>query len=177
MAWTFTVLGITSRRRAPRPSPARWLASLLAAVAVACGATVGMAATVRIVDLNQFQQQDLRALSMGNAFGSAARGEAALQYNPAGLANYDLDLKADFSATFMEAKGNFINDTTKVSSGTPTPTDINNYLQKYSGTTQTFLLQTFTSAVANLGEFHLGVGGAGAAFGGGPVRVSGTRNH
>lgn len=112
-----------------------------------------------IVDLNLYQQQDLRALAMGNAFGSVARGEAALQYNPAGLALYDFDLKVDISGTFMEEKGTFISDTQKVSSGTPTNQDVLNYLTKYDGTTQNFVVQTFPSAVFNLGFINFGFGG------------------
>lgn len=121
--------------------------------------TRGLAqAQTRIVDLNNFQQQDLRALSMGNAFSGAARGEAALQYNPAGLAQYDMDFKLDASITLMEEKGNFINDTLAVSSGSPTSQDVLNYLKKYDGTTQTYVLQTFPSAVVNLGMYNFGLG-------------------
>jgi hypothetical protein len=138
----------------------------LAVLGVACGVLYGSllgvpaahASSLRMVNLNEFQQQDLRALSMGNAFGPVARGEAALQYDPAGLATYDLDLKVDFGVSFLEEKGNFINDTLKLSSGTPTPADVDHYLAKYGGTTQTFILQTFPSAVANLGQFHFGLG-------------------
>jgi len=150
-----------------RPSRVGWskrvarlsLGLLLAAAAGPSPTLHGTAqAATRIVDLNEFQQQDLRAFAMGNAFSAAARGEAALQYNPAGLAQYDLDLKADASITLMEEKGNFINDTLKVSSGTPTSQDVLNYLKKYDGTTQNYVLQTFPSAVANLGMFDVGFG-------------------
>ncbi len=112
-----------------------------------------------IIDLNMYQQQDLRALAMGNAFGSVARGEAALQYNPAGLALYEFDLKVDVSGTFMQEKGNFITDTQKVSSGNPSQQDVQDYLTKYDGTTQNFVVQTFPSAVFNLGFINFGFGG------------------
>jgi hypothetical protein len=112
----------------------------------------------RILNLNLFQQQDLRALAMGNAFGAAARGEAALQYNPAGLALYDFDLKVDASVTFMEETGSFITDTLAISSGNPSNQDVLNYLNKYDGTTQNYVLQTYPSAVFNLGFVNFGFG-------------------
>jgi hypothetical protein len=136
-----------------------WTSGLLGLVFTALSAATGLAAnSIPMLNLNQFQQQDLRALSMGNAFGSIARGETALQYNPAGLATYDFDLKVDASATYMGERGKFVDDTLKVTSGNPTNQDVVNYLNKYDGTTQTYVLQTFPSAVANLGEFNLGLG-------------------
>jgi hypothetical protein len=140
------------------------LARLALGLLVAATAGLGLPAhgatqpQMRIVDLNTYQQQDLRALAMGNAFSAVARGEAALQYNPAGLAQPDLDFKVDASLTLMEEKGNFINDTLAVSSGSPTSQDVLNYLKKYDGTTQTYVLQTFPSAVVDLGSLYVGFG-------------------
>lgn len=112
----------------------------------------------RVVNLTLFQQQDLRALAMGNAFGSVARGEAALQYNPAGLALYDFDLKADLSVEAMEETGHFLEDTLNVSSGSPSAQDITNYLNRYDGTSHNYILEVFPSAVANLGAVNFGLG-------------------
>jgi hypothetical protein len=130
----------------------------LASASLLLPVRVSAQAQTRIVDLNLYQQQDMRALAMGNAFSGAARGEAALQYNPAGLAQYDMDFKVDASITLMEEKGNFINDTISVSSGSPSSQDVLNYLKKYDGTTQTYVLQTFPSAVVNLGTYNFGLG-------------------
>jgi hypothetical protein len=128
-------------------------------LAICTGAPELVLAQTRVVNLNLYQQQDLRALAMGNAFGSVARGETALQYNPAGLALYDFDLKADLiSVEAMEETGRFLEDTLNVSSGSPSASDINNYLSKYDGTTHNYIIQVFPSAIANLGIVNFGLG-------------------
>jgi hypothetical protein len=134
---------------------------LCALACVACltgGSAIPALATTRTVDLNSFQQQDLRALAMGNAFDAAARGETALQYNPAGLAQYDFDLKADYSVTAMAETGNFLTDTEKVNNSGASNQDVQNYLMKYDGTSHIYALQTFPSLVANLGFANFGFG-------------------
>jgi hypothetical protein len=62
------------------------------------------------------------------------------------------------SATFMEEKGNFISDTLKVSSGSPSQATILNYLERYDGTTQQYVLQTFPSVIGNFGFADFGIG-------------------
>ena len=139
----------------------RWLAGAALAGLAFCGAGLDSAAAATpYLNLNLFQQEDMRAMAMGNAFGPVARGETALQYNPAGLATYDFDLKAEYSGTLMfpSTAEAFITDTEKVSSGSPSPQAILNYLTKYSGTSLTLDYQTYGSAVANLAEFYTGLG-------------------
>lgn len=139
----------------------RQLAGVVLASLTLCGAWASHAgAATPYLNLNLFQQEDMRAMAMGNAFGAVARGEAALEYNPAGLATYDFDLKAEYSGTLMfpSTAQAFITDTQKVSSGSPSTQDIFNYLNKYSGKSLTLDYQTYGSAVANLGEFYMGAG-------------------
>lgn len=120
-----------------------------------------LAAENRILNLNLFTQQDLRALAMGNAFGPIARGETALFYNPAGLAQYDLDLKAEGSIGLTGESGRFAQDTYALTggSGVSAP-DLQKYLETYESTTQRYNAQVLLSGVANLGQFGWGIGGA-----------------
>jgi hypothetical protein len=125
-------------------------------------ATAAHAADKRIVNLNLFTQQDLRAMAMGNAFGPVARGEGALFYNPAGLAQFDLDLKAEASLAVQGKSLQFAEDTAAltssggVSAGSSPSTE--KYLKTYAGTTQRYNAQLLQSAVANLGYINLGFG-------------------
>jgi hypothetical protein len=130
------------------------LAGLLVTVATA-GAVDN-----RIVNINQFTQNDLRAMAMGNAFGPIARGEGALFYNPAGLAQFDLDLKAEYSIGLAGTE-KFALDTYGTLGSNPSNQELLDYLERYAGTTQRFNLQTLSSAVANLGYTNLGVGWGG----------------
>lgn len=114
------------------------------------------AADNRIVNINLFTQNDLRALAMGNAFGPIARGENALFYNPAGLAQYDFDLKAEYSANVAGTK-KFALDTYNLTQSASTQ-DYIDYLTRYEGTTQRFNYNTLLSGVANLGYANVGFG-------------------
>ena len=114
--------------------------------------------TNRIVDLASFAQSDLRALAMGNAFGAVSRGETALLYNPAGLVQFDFDLKLEFSLAFDGEEGDFFSDTVDLTTSDPTPVDVQAYLDKYLGTTQLFRFHTFSNFVANLAKINIGFG-------------------
>ncbi len=138
---------------------AAWTLAVIGALAVLVLTPVSGRAGNQIVDLNQFQQTDLRAISMGNAFGALARGEDAMLYNPAGLPQYDLDLKIDLGVTLIGSQGNFATDTYALQggSGVSAP-QVQTYLTNYDGTTQRYIGQTLVSAVANLGVVNFGAG-------------------
>lgn len=134
----------------------RWIRNGLAVMAAVLVATSAAAADKRIVNLQLFTQNDLRAMAMGNAFGAIARGENALFYNPAGLAQFDFDLKAEYSAGLAGSE-KFAFDTYDVSDNA-TQAELTKYLTKYTGTTQRFNTNTYMNAVANLGYANVGVG-------------------
>ncbi|HEX7926479.1 MAG TPA: hypothetical protein VF678_02740 [bacterium] len=134
----------------------RWIRNGLAVMAAVLVATSAAAADKRIVNLQLFTQNDLRALAMGNAFGAIARGEDALFYNPAGLAQFNFDLKAEYSAGFSGSE-KFALDTYNATSNA-TNQELLDYLNRYTGTTQRFNANTLLSAVANLGYTNFGFG-------------------
>jgi len=114
--------------------------------------------TTRILDLSSLYQTDPRALALGNAYGSIARGEGALLYNPAGLVQYNLDIKIDAGLAVEGEEGDFLSDTYDVlDSGTSA--ELLAYLGKYLSTTQNYRGQTFYNIVANLSLFNMGFGG------------------
>jgi hypothetical protein len=110
------------------------------------------------LDLMGLYQTDLRALALGNAYGPIARGEGALLYNPAGLAQFSFDVKIDGALAAEGEAGDFFSDTFDLLDSA-TSTEIDNYLAKYLGTTQNYRTQTFVNGVANLGLFNFGFGG------------------
>lgn len=132
-------------------------AALALLACVALGAAPAAAGN-ETVDLASFYRADLRALAMGNAFGPLARGENALLYNPAGLVQYDLDIKLDGTLVIEGEQGDFLNDTRNNLIGSPSASDVQSYLSKYLGTTQYYRGQTFVNGVANLAAFNVGVG-------------------
>jgi hypothetical protein len=139
-----------------------WLRFPAAILCVVLGAALlaGRAAAQNPkLDLQSFYRTDLRALAMGNAFGPIARGETALQYNPAGLVQYKFDVKLDASLAVEGEAGPFFQDTFDMISGSPSSTDVQNYLAKYLGTSQFYRAQTFANVVANLAAFNVGLGG------------------
>ncbi|MCH8074566.1 MAG: hypothetical protein IIC64_01970 [SAR324 cluster bacterium] len=112
----------------------------------------------RQLDLMRLYQTDLRALAMGNAYGPIARGEGALLYNPAGLAQFKFDLKIDGGLAVEGEAGDFFTDTYDLIDSA-TSSEISSYLSKYLGTTQNYRTQTYVNGVANLGLFNFGFGG------------------
>ncbi len=127
-------------------------------------ATAAHAVDRRIVNINLFTQQDLRAMAMGNAFGPIARGESALFYNPAGLAQYDLDLKVEGSVAVEGKSLKFAEDSAALAGGGSvgggSNPDVEKYLKTYAGSVQRYNLQLLESAVANLGYLNMGFGAA-----------------
>lgn len=99
-------------------------------------------------------------MAMGNAFGPVARGEGALFYNPAGLVQFDLDLKAEASVGLEGERGKFAQDTFALSGGTGLSgvPKLATYMDTYAGTIQRYNAQLLESAVANLGYMNLGFG-------------------
>ena len=112
----------------------------------------------RQLDLMGLYQTDLRALALGNAYGPIARGEGALLYNPAGLAQFNFDIKIDGSLAVEGEAGDFFGDTYDLLDSA-TSAEVSNYLDKYLGTTQNYRTQTFVNGVANLGLLNFGFGG------------------
>ncbi len=112
----------------------------------------------RQLDLMRLYQTDLRALALGNAYGPIARGEGALLYNPAGLAQFKFDLKVDGGLAVEGEEGDFFSDTYDLMDSA-TSAEIANYLDKYLGTTQNYRAQTYVNGVANLGRLNFGFGG------------------
>ncbi|MCH9044619.1 MAG: hypothetical protein IIA40_00770 [SAR324 cluster bacterium] len=111
-----------------------------------------------IFDLASFYQTDLRALAMGNAYGPVARGEGALLYNPAGLVQFDRDIKIDASLAVEGEQGDFFSDTVDQLTESPSPQEVKAYLSKYNGTSQFYRAQTFGNFVANLADINVGFG-------------------
>ncbi|MDH4225367.1 MAG: hypothetical protein OEW12_06950 [Deltaproteobacteria bacterium] len=111
------------------------------------------------VPLTQLYQTDIRAMAMGNAYGPVARGEGALLYNPAGLAQFDADVKLEASLAAESGSIPFLQDTFALfgGPGVSSPTMVK-YLTKYHGTIQDFRYQTFHSIVINLAKFYSGFG-------------------
>lgn len=135
------------------------MAMVFGALAISPANRAALAQTAnRTLDLMGLYQTDLRALAMGNAFGPIARGEGALLYNPAGLAQFDFDLKIDVALAAEGEEGDFFSDTFDLLDSA-TSSAISSYLAKYLGTTQNYRVQTFGNFVANLGLFNFGFGG------------------
>lgn len=130
---------------------------LMAALALAVAGPV-RAQTPKPIDLVSFYQTDIRALAMGNAYGPVARGEGALLYNPAGLAQYDLDIKIEASLDLEGTSTEFLLDTQDLL-GAGTTSEVQAYLDKYEGTTHLYRVQTFHHGIANLAKFSTGLGG------------------
>ncbi|HKI97965.1 MAG TPA: hypothetical protein VKB51_05775 [bacterium] len=153
---SMTRIHVLPRLRRPRAAwrPALILLALLAGIAVL--ATPAAAAN-ETLDLPFLYRTNLRALAMGNAFEPIARGEAALTYNPAGLVQYNLDIKIEGSLMAEGEAGTFLKDSIKAF-GSPSATDLQNYLTKYLGTSQNYRVETFYNGVANLAAFHMGLG-------------------
>ncbi|MBI4083775.1 MAG: hypothetical protein HY423_14320 [Candidatus Lambdaproteobacteria bacterium] len=160
-------LQVMTRTRAgtplrPRPAPQRLgLPALLAAAVLAATAALLPAGAhgATILDVVDFMQTDIRALAMGNAYGAVGRGEGALLYNPAGLAQFDLDLKVEFSADLAGTSTDFLLDSYALLSNTGlTAINVVDYLDKYDGSTHQYRGQAYHSAIANLGKFNLGLG-------------------
>jgi hypothetical protein len=138
------------------------LPALLAAAVVAATAALlpaGGQAANPILDVVDFTQTDIRALAMGNAWGAVGRGEGALLYNPAGLAQYDLDLKVEFGLDLAGTSTEFLRDTYGLMTSTHLGvSNVLDYLNKYDGSTNQYRGQTYQSAIANLGKINLGLG-------------------
>jgi hypothetical protein len=136
---------------------ARAALGMLLGLALLAGPAAAQTGT-KYLDLQSFYRTDLRALAVGNAFGAIARGESALLYNPAGLVQYKLDVKLDASLAIEGEAGDFYKDSIKQFTGSPSATDVSNYLSKYLGKQQNFRAETFVNGVANLAQFHMGLG-------------------
>ena len=128
-------------------------------VAVVAGMTIwpalpGTAGAVEYLDLTSEYRTDLRAMAMGNAFGPIARGDTAMAYNPAGLAQLSFEFNIGAGFAIEGAQGGFLEDTYSLTTSNPSVANINNYLNKYNGTTQGYRTATFYSGyltVANIG--------------------------
>lgn len=144
----------------PSAALLRRCAGALAALAVVAllAAPPAGAQTKPVLDLNSLYQADLRALAMGNAFGPVARGEGALLYNPAGLVQYENDVKLEASLLLEGERGSFFSDTIDQMTGSPTVDEVRSYLDTYNGTSQNYRGQTFYNGVANLGALNFGLG-------------------
>lgn len=146
----------TAIGRLLRPTRSTWAGALVLALALL---TAGPAwAQNQQIDLSSFYRADLRALAMGNAFGPIARGENALLYNPAGLAQRTFDVKAEASLVLEGEAGPFFSDTQKQLSANPTPAELQQYLSNYLGESNSYRAQTFINAVATLGFVGVGAG-------------------
>ena len=147
-----------SKHRALRPRfRSRIPLALCALLGALLFATSAAAQTVTL-DLQSFYRKDLRALAMGNAFGPIARGENALLYNPAGLVQYNFDIKVEGTIAAEGEAGSFATDTFDLIGGGASPTDVQTYLSKYLGTSQYYRVQTFANVVANLAQYNVGFG-------------------
>jgi hypothetical protein len=145
--------------RAGRVSAILLLAAFLLAVVGGGHAARAQATTpLRTLDLVSLYQTDLRALAVGNAFGPVARGETALLYNPAGLAQEKFEFKIDAGLAVEGEKGDFVTDTYNQLQTTQTSTSTLGYLDKYIGKTHYFRTQTFANAVLDAGGIGIGVG-------------------
>ncbi|MDH4247829.1 MAG: hypothetical protein OEW39_08435, partial [Deltaproteobacteria bacterium] len=113
---------------------------------------------IRHVNLQQMMQYDLRALGMGGGFGPVARGEAALLYNPAGLAQQFRSIKLGFGLSVDIEEGDFYKDTTTISKGAPTQAKLTDYFTKYLNKSQNYRTEQYLNAVAMFGGPGFGVG-------------------
>ena len=149
------------RYRRPVQGPALLLlAALLITVMSVWAPRAALAQTTNeTLDLVSFTQTDLRALAMGNAFSPIARGETALLYNPAGVVQYDFDIKLDAAISAIGEKGSFFSDTLDQLNSSQTPQSVQAYLDKYVGTSQSYSGRTYYNLVANLAKFNFGIGG------------------
>lgn len=116
------------------------------------------AQTARHLDMVEMLKLDMRAWAMGDAFGPVARGESALVYNPAGLAQYDEDFKLEYPIIVSAEAGGFRTDMQEQLASTPTVPQLTAFLEKYLGTSQHYALQTSPNAVFSFGSMNLGFG-------------------
>jgi len=151
-------IGETEPHRARAWRTGRWVSALLLALALLPAVPGRGRAANPMVDPQMFNQNDLRAIGMGNAFGAVARGENALVYNPAGLAQTNLGVKVEYGIT-LAGSPKFLGDTYALMGGSGfSAPGMLNYLNSYAGTTQSLLVQTFLSGVVNMGQVGFGAG-------------------
>lgn len=123
------------------------------------GASRVESATNNVVDISRLYRNDIRAMAMGNSYVAVARGEGALQYNPAGLAQADADIKIELSGMASGSGQQFFDDTSELlSSDTVTATQLDSYLTTYADTNQRFTGQTAGSALVGMGSLNFGLG-------------------
>lgn len=101
--------------------------------------------------------RDLRALSMGNAFSAVARGPTALFYNPAGLAQSNVSFQIGALGRIEGANLDFILDTRKLANKA-SEKEVEDYLNKYTGTTTTFRTEVLATGTVQYREFGIGGG-------------------
>lgn len=136
-----------------------WLRAVLAGlVGLVALPAAAAAQDTAILDLTRLYQTDARALAMGNAFGPVARGEGALLHNPAGLVQYQRDVKLEYQANAAGETGGFLEDTLDVFNGDPSDEELEDYLEKYLDESRYYRANTFPNAVANLAEYGVGLG-------------------
>lgn len=112
----------------------------------------------RVLDLSGLYRTDIRAIAMGNSYVAVARGEGALLYNPAGLAQPDADIKLEASLDAAGSGTEFLNDTQDLVSNGLTTAGMIEYLTTYAGTTQEYTIQTFSHVLAGMGSVGFGAG-------------------
>ena len=134
-----------------------WLA-LGALLALLCAPTPALAQTTPSLDLSRLYRNDIRALGMGNSYVAVARGEGALQYNPAGLVQANNDIKLEYSAAVAGSGLTFLDDTVALLGSAVTQSSADAYLNKYADTTQRYSGQTYLSALAGMGALKFGLG-------------------
>ncbi len=113
--------------------------------------------SLSICNLQGYQMQDLRALGMGNAYGPVARGEGALRYNPAGLAQQPKDLKAEINLGIRGTQFDFLTDTQKTLKS-DNPTVLSDFLETYNDTQQSYGVEVIGDIVWNRGKSGFGLG-------------------
>lgn len=96
---------------------------------------------------------------MGNAFGAVARGENAMLYNPAGLAQFFLDFKTEASGSAeSQKKVKDIRETLKYLRVCPDSDQMEAYLREQLGKEQEVRSTVFVNSVADLAEWGFGLG-------------------
>ncbi|MDH4120731.1 MAG: hypothetical protein OEV94_03415 [Deltaproteobacteria bacterium] len=105
--------------------------------------------------LTEYYQNDIRAMAMGQAYGPLARGEGALYYNPAGLVQYDMDIKIEGSM-LMGGDWVFVQDLLAAQTGGPAT--VLNFQTKWANKSPQGMYQYAFNGVANMAKFHWGIG-------------------
>jgi hypothetical protein len=144
-------------RRSWRGPGPRALATALGVLVCTFLLAMPAAAVTKPFDLAGFVRSDPRAQAMGNAFGAIARGDAALYYNPAGLVQSSFDIHLEGSVVGLGDE-EVLSDLYAMVAGSPTPTDISNFLAANLGQTRYFDQQTNYSFIAGLAAFKMGLG-------------------